>query len=78
MKYADVGSIAACVRAQCQDTCKGEVGLGLWPASMCAAAPETKESSSGCAIAGAGSAAATVAFAAGLSAMWARRRRRAG
>lgn len=55
LRFADVGSIAACVRDQCQETCKSEVALGLWPASMCTAAPEAKpkSSSSGCAIAAA-------------------------
>jgi hypothetical protein len=53
MKFSDVGSIAACVRATCQDVCKTEVDLGLWPLSMCTAAPEIKsKASSGCALGG--------------------------
>jgi hypothetical protein len=53
MKFSDVGSIAACVRPECQDICKMEVGLGLWPMSMCTAAPE-KASSDGCDVAAGG------------------------
>jgi MYXO-CTERM domain-containing protein len=55
MKFADVGAIAPCVRASCQDICKSEVGLGLWPASTCTAAPEKEPpaASHGCAVAGA-------------------------
>lgn len=55
MSYADVGAIAACVRDQCQETCKNEVTLGLWPAAVCTATeakPVAKPgSSSGCAVA---------------------------
>ena len=58
MKFSDVGSIAPCVRAGCQDICKMEVGLGLWPTSMCTAAPEATPppppppaATSGCALA---------------------------
>ena len=39
MKFSDVGLDRA-VRAACQDVCKNEVAIGLWPASMCTAAPE--------------------------------------
>ncbi|MDB4980778.1 MAG: hypothetical protein JWM82_1530 [Myxococcales bacterium] len=55
LRFAEVGSIAACVRDQCQETCRAEVATGLWPASMCTAAPEVKPkaSSSGCALAAA-------------------------
>jgi hypothetical protein len=41
MRFNQVGSIAACVRAACQTVCASEVSAGLWPASMCTAAPET-------------------------------------
>jgi MYXO-CTERM domain-containing protein len=58
MKFSDVGSIAPCVRASCQDICAMEVGQGLWPMSMCTAAPEAKATtsspSSGCAVGGDG------------------------
>jgi hypothetical protein len=56
MKFAQVGSIAPCVRAACQMTCKNEVALGLWPAAMCTAAPEAMASMGpgGCALGGRG------------------------
>jgi hypothetical protein len=40
MRFDQVGSIAACVRASCQTICMGEAAAGLWPASMCTATPE--------------------------------------
>lgn len=52
MSYADVGAIAACVRAECQETCKNEVALGLWPAAVCTATEaKPRPKSSGCAVA---------------------------
>jgi hypothetical protein len=75
MKFSDVGSIAACVRAQCQGICDIEVGIGLWPASMCKAAPE-KPASSGCAVVNDGSgASAGAALAIAVAALFAARRR---
>jgi MYXO-CTERM domain-containing protein len=54
MRFNQVGSIAACVRAACQTICNTEVSAGLWPASMCAAAPEApKAAGGGCATGGA-------------------------
>jgi hypothetical protein len=80
MKYADVGSIAPCVRASCQDVCAMEVGLGLWPMSMCTAAPEAKAppppKSSGCAVGGSGGGLGVLfVVGAGILAGAARRRR---
>ena len=73
MKFADVGSIAPCVRADCQDICKMEVGLGLWPMSTCTAAPEK---SGGCAVADPSfHASCGAAFALALAAAFCRRRR---
>jgi hypothetical protein len=40
MRFDQVGSVAACVRAACQTVCASEVSAGLWPASTCTAAPE--------------------------------------
>jgi hypothetical protein len=73
MKFSDVGSIAPCVRAACQAVCKMEVDQGLWPLSMCTAAPEK---SGGCAVADPSSGASCgVAFALALAAAFCRRRR---
>jgi hypothetical protein len=73
MKFSDVGSIAPCVRADCQDICKTEVGLGLWPMSMCTAAPE--KASSGCDVGGFADTSCGAAFALALAAAFCRRRR---
>jgi hypothetical protein len=55
MRFNQVGSIAACVRAACQTVCASEVSAGLWPASMCTAAPEAPKAAGGggCATGGA-------------------------
>jgi hypothetical protein len=77
MSYADVGAIAACVRGQCQETCKSEVALGLWPAAVCTATeakPKAKAGSSGCAVARSHSNVLALAVAA-LAVLRARRRR---
>jgi hypothetical protein len=77
MKFSDVGSIASCVRAQCQDICRMEVAQGLWPMSTCTATPEVKAASGGgCSVGGDGvvSGAALVVLAAALR----RRARREG
>ena len=83
MKFSDVGSIAPCVRAACQDVCKNEVALGLWPAAMCTAAPEIKPPPaptttppSGCGIADPGDAGAALVLAAVAVLAAAGRRRR--
>jgi hypothetical protein len=75
MKYSDVGSIAPCVRAACQDVCKMEVAQKLWPMSMCTAAPEAPPpASSGCDVGGGGAASGAPALALAAAAL--RRRRR--
>jgi hypothetical protein len=86
MKFSDVGSIAPCVRAACQDICKMEVDLGLWPLSMCTAAPELTTTtpppapkpttSSGCAVGTAADAPVGAVLALALTAAFCRRRRR--
>ena len=35
LRYADVSSVAACVRAECQVTCEQLAGIGLWPSTLC-------------------------------------------
>jgi hypothetical protein len=47
MRFAQIGSIAPCVRAACQMTCESEVAIGLWPAATCTAAPELAPKASG-------------------------------
>jgi hypothetical protein len=42
LRFADVRAIAPCVRAACQAACANQVSLGLWPAEVCSASPETK------------------------------------
>ena len=89
MRFADVGSIAPCVRAACQSICKNQVALGLWPAATCTAAPERapQAAGGGCGLGGpAGSAGAGLGGVAVLLALarrpWkvsaSRRRRRDG
>jgi hypothetical protein len=76
MKFSDVGSIAPCVRAACQDVCKMEVAQKLWPLSMCTAAPEMRPpASSGCDIGGGGAASGAAALALVLAALRRRRSR---
>ena len=70
MRFDQVGSIAACVRAACQSVCASEVSAGLWPAAMCAATPEATAQpqaagGGGCATGGALQSSAVV-FCAGL------------
>ena len=74
MRFNQVGSIAACVRAACQTICKTEVSAGLWPASMCTAAPEAA-GGGGCAAGGAARPSSVVVFVALLLAAIAARRR---
>jgi hypothetical protein len=77
MRFDQVGSIAACVRAACQAICASEVSAGLWPASMCTAAPEAPKAAGGggCATGGAGQANGVVFFVGLLLAAIAARRR---
>jgi hypothetical protein len=86
MKFSDVGSIAPCVRAACQDICKSEVDNKLWPMSMCTAAPELMQpppppapkptASSGCEVAGGpGDVSVGAALALALAAAFRRRSR---
>jgi len=81
MRFADVGSIAACVRASCQATCEGEVAIGLWPASTCKAAPEmapTGQGGGGCAVGGGGALGGASLVLAGLALVTRPRTRRRG
>jgi hypothetical protein len=81
MSFSQVGSIAPCVRAACQDICKMEVDLKLWPLSMCTAAPEMTPppkppASSGCDVVGGRDASTGAAFALAVAMALRRRRNR--
>jgi MYXO-CTERM domain-containing protein len=77
MKFSDVGAIAPCVRAACQGICEIQAGAGLWPKSVCTAAPE-KPPSSGCAVATGASTPAALAALAALGLVFRRRRKAKG
>lgn len=47
MRYEDVGGIAGCVQAVCEDPCLTQAAVKLWPAQMCTGPTSPPEASEG-------------------------------